>query len=749
MNDATSARLSRRTLLISGLGGAAFLLVPSRPSGIRNPVVPVADVAPFPSSPALAKFVVPLRGLYPLDPSGIPVAIPDGTRKYLGGKLVVDHYTIGLSQFTDVLHPDLGSTTLWGYHSAANLGGPVPQRHLGGILIGHRGKPIQLTFSNSLPNQHPLPVDISLMGADDPVNRASVHLHGGVQPWISDGGPYTWFRPSNGQFDAGPFYGPSAAKGSLNVFKVLNSALPVGQAEYYLPLDQSARMLWYHDHAIGTTRLNAYAGLASVLVVRDTFERSLITGLGLPDYAENGGRELVLVIQEKIFLAQDDPSFPGSARTKGSLWYPYQYDLTRWASDPGKDPSTLPISVIPEMFGDTMLINGVVHPKVAVEPRRYRLRILNATQARFLNLQLYAETTAGSGLPDFTRPGPDFLVIGTEGGFLAHPVVVPSGRRLNGSGEREVDPAAAGGSLLTAPAERWDVVVDFSAFAGSSLLLYNDAPAPFPAGDPVNDGTVLDDGTILNQRIMRFDVAATASAAADAALKLTGSTALAGASSSGIDPALVGSWAANTTAPLAVPAGVTVRQLTLNEIYDAQGRLIQMLGTNKFHALPTGFTLPVDDSGALPAGAPLTAATGYADAATETAALGAVEVWQVANLTGDVHPMHFHLVNVQVLSRQPFGSYLVDSSGVGTPQGLGAARGPDATELGWKETVRMNPGEVTTVAMKFTLPAVPFAVPASPRTGGNEFVWHCHILEHEEHDMMRPLIVSGQHPRLA
>jgi spore coat protein A len=112
-------------------------------------------------------------------------------------------------------------------------------------------------------------------------------------------------------------------------------------------------------------------------------------------------------------------------------------------------------------------------------------------------------------------------------------------------------------------------------------------------------------------------------------------------------------------------------------------------------------------------------------------------VWQIANLTGDTHPMHFHLVNVQILSRQPFASYAN-----GVPYGLGAARGPAPTELGWKETVKMHPGEITTVMMKFDLPVVPFNVPASPRTGGHEYVWLCHILEHEEHDMMRPLIVA-------
>ncbi len=136
-------------------------------------------------------------------------------------------------------------------------------------------------------------------------------------------------------------------------------------------------------------------------------------------------------------------------------------------------------------------------------------------------------------------------------------------------------------------------------------------------------------------------------------------------------------------------------------------------------------------------------ARAYLDPTTESPLAGAVEIWQIANLTGDVHPMHFHLVNVQVLARQSFtdadGNYLYSN---GVPTFTAPAQPPPPTEWGWKETVKMKPGEVTWVIMQFNLPAVPFDVPDSPRTGGKEYVWHCHILEHEEHDMMRPLVVS-------
>jgi spore coat protein A len=164
--------------------------------------------------------------------------------------------------------------------------------------------------------------------------------------------------------------------------------------------------------------------------------------------------------------------------------------------------------------------------------------------------------------------------------------------------------------------------------------------------------------------------------------------------------------------------------LTLNEDFDDHGRLIQTLGT---------FTQNGFNNQGLP-----TWGLGYLAATTENPSAGAVEVWQIMNLTGDTHPIHFHLVNVQLIQRQPFTGDPSSWSYTGPPMP------PDPNEIGWKETVRMNPGEVTTVVMQFNLPNLPTAAmrnAVSPRTGGHEYVWHCHILEHEEHDMMRPLVV--------
>ena len=367
-------------------------------------------------------------------PGGIPVAAPDAFAAPVTG---VTHYTIDINQFMDQIAPGRpvsGPTTLWGYNPRVPLGGGIqPQKHLGGIIVGQKGTPIQISFQNQLfVKNHILPVDTTIPGASFGINRTAVHLHGGLVPWISDGGPFDWFDPMGG-------HGLSFLNN-----RTLNPAAPRGSAEYYYGLNQSARFLWYHDHAVGITRLNAYAGIATGLIVRDTFEAGLINR-GLPNYVEAGGNEIPLVIQEKIFVGdrihRSDPTWPGPT-TPGSLWYAHVYDPNRWDLD-RKGPRPPDPSAIPEFFGDTMLVNGTVFPQATVEARRYRLRFLNATNARFLNLQLYIDdgspngiTLNGAGRPTNTAfvnaatGDSSFLQIGTEGGFLSTPVKVPSNQPL-------------------------------------------------------------------------------------------------------------------------------------------------------------------------------------------------------------------------------------------------------------------------------------------------------------------------------
>src|SRR4051812_16695732 len=694
----------RRTFLKTSIASASFALLGG---------MPWAKAWAWYQSQQTPLWKTAFRGV---GPGGIPVAGTDGQVGVRGAA----HYTLDIDQFTDQVNPNpnFGPTTFWGYNPANPLGGGIqPQKHLGGIIVGQRDSPIQLTFNNNLPSNHIIPVDTSIDGAELAQNRVSTHLHGGLVPWTSDGGPHAWFAPDG-------THGPSYKDVGISPAQLANN-----QAEYYYPLNQSARLMWYHDHAMGTTRINAYAGIASALVLRDIPEANLRNN-GLPEFIENsvlGGstvQELPIIVQDKVFVGTDintvDPTWPGSFNA-GSLWYAHQYDTARFGPLGPAPAGPLPaISIVPEFFGDTMLANGTAYPEVQVEARRYRFRILNACNARFLNLQMYVDDgtpngiTLGSGgapvnmparnaaAPQAAgKPSSNFLVLGTEGGFLPNAVYVPSNVPFAGT---------AGGSLLLAPAERADLIFDFSAHVGQKIILYSDTPAPFPMGDPLNDyfpglknknpvNALTAPGFGPNTRvIMRFKVVA--ASGRDSALGITKGFAM-----PGTDPLF---------APLgvtALPAGVPVRRLTLNETFDTHGRLAQLLGTN----------------------APLP----YMSTPTETPRAGAMEVWQIANTTADTHPIHFHLVNVQILSRQPF-------SGLrnGVPNVTGGATPPAPFEQGWKETVRMNPGEVTTVMMKFNLPSVPFTVPSSLRTGGNEYVWHCHILEHEEHDMMRPLIVT-------
>ena len=587
---------------------------------------------------------------------------------------------------------------------------------------------------------------LGMSGLEAAANRVAVHLHGGFIPWISDGGPFDWWTPSG-----------THGLSFLNN-EVLNPPAAANEAEYYYTNHQSARLMWYHDHAHDITRTNAYAGLATAYILRDTFEADL-RALGLPDFIENGGNEIPIVFQDKIFvdsknIAGLDPTWvqKGFPTTTGSLWYPHIYERNRWTLIGAGSALPNP-SCIPEMFGDTPLVNGTVYPEAKVAPMRYRLRVLNACNARFLNLQLYEDDGSPDGItidpvtlnPDLTtvKKGPDFLVIGNEGGFLKNPVSVASNIPFS----IDAITGVISGSLITGTAERWDIIVDFSKDgAGNPVapgdkkkyILYNDAPAPFPVGDPRNDYFYVAPSTANpnpvkttpgfgpnTRTLMRFSVELAGSDTVPLAIDSTTDM-----TQHGIDPFLATiSNPFNPNAPYTLANGVTVartRSLTLNEQYDAYGRLVQLIGTNTPYKVTSANTYYGRPYVSFPA--------------TETVNEGEVEIWEVANLTGDTHPMHIHLVNAQILYRRPFNPLVYN----GTLSFTGPPRPPDPTELGWKETFRMNPGEVIYLIMKFDLPQVPFTVPNSPRSGiyGQEYVWHCHILEHEEHDMMHALVVT-------
>ena len=521
-----------------------------------------------------------------------PLPIPSVMQPTIAGG---NHYDVRITQFTqDLLGLKDASgnpikTTVWGYNGSS----PGP------TFETKRGTPITVTWINNLfdnqkkpkPLPHLLPVDLSIIPWLHPTDGLSggipvvTHLHGGHVGPDSDGNPDAWFTP-----------------GSTS-------------RVYDYPNDQEASTLWYHDHAAGITRLNVYAGLAGYYMIRDDNE----TALGLP----SGKYEIPIVIQDRMFT------------TDGQLHYPSQ--LLGQAAP----------SILPEMFGDFILVNGKTWPVLDVEPRQYRFRFLNGSDSRFYNLNL--------AVP--------FMQIGTDGGFLNAPVT------LN--------------QMVLGPGERKDVIIDFSnpALSGRTIIMKNNARSPYPMGATPDPRTV---GQIM---AFRVNVPLNAMVANNAIPKVLRTL------NPPITP-LVGTAAS----PL------VTRELLLIETVDmATGRLKPQLGTS------------------------LKGALHFMDEITEKPYLNDIEEWQIINLTPDAHPIHLHLVNYQIVSRQKFNTARYIPGKPLTLDLQGQPKPPTPDESGWKDTAVMYPGEVTRIRAKFDLKGL--------------YVWHCHILSHEDFDMMRPFEV--------
>jgi FtsP/CotA-like multicopper oxidase with cupredoxin domain len=998
------------------------------------------------SGTALRKFVDSLPGLTPAGinrlGSYIPVASPD-TTSYVGSH----YYEIAVVEYTQQMHSDLAPTTLRGYvqidpagtdagTGAVKLTNPDGSaimiarpdatsptgftmkqaygfdkpRYLGPAIVATKDTPVRMKFYNALPVGRAtgaarngdlfLPVDETLPGAgfgpDGMVkftqNRAEIHLHGGDNPWISDGTPHQWITPA-GEADAtnaASVAAEAAAKGADPTTYIRGaSAVGVpdmpdpgpGAMTYYWPNGGTARLMFYHDHAFGLTRLNVYAGEAAAFVLTDPTEATLPLPTDM----------IPLVIQDRTFvpanIAQQDARWDVAGwGGPGSLWYPHVWETNqdplsadktnpvgRWdwgpffwpvfpsAMDlptgehkiyapgtrnswtnttdsallaavggtftPLPGPSDVGLSEVtttPEAFMDTPIVNGVAYPTMTVDPKAYRLRFLNASNDRMLNLGFYVAAdgstmnpldpysatklcdgtepagalctevkmvpfvspnsptattfscpasgwtpvsaaypvsfpcTGGNmgtgwgsadnrpgGVPDPTTAGPNIHLIGNEGGFLAAPVDIPSTPSNYEYNKRSVTVLnVLEHGLFLSNAVRADTVVDFSAYAGKTLILYNDGPAPLPAGDPridyyTGEGDQTGAGgapntlpgygpntrTVMQVKVNALPTGAVATpfnfTALDAAVSTTFAatqpkpiipeTAFAaaypGAVVSAVDNAAAiftgtiylnnyfgmaftttdtmtytpapGSivppyngvqwkftWngaatnvvpqcttaaacqtlltAVKAAGPATVPAGTAVKAYvenkTIQELFDPTwGRMNATLGVElPFVTALTQTTIPL----------------GYVDPATETVSDGETQIWKITHNGVDSHPVHFHLVNVQVINRVGWD---------GTNKGIY----PD--EAGWKETVRMNPLEDIVVAVKAKKPQMPFGLPHSyraldpsqplnvtsgftqvdPITGNptivknvmdnfmDEYVWHCHILGHEENDFMR------------
>ncbi len=923
---------------------------------------------------------------YLVDPTAkyVPLAVPEA-KKYNG--VEADEYVIGLVQYRNYFTSSMPNGALVrGYvqlETAANAGisqhyplqnelidgtfvdtgyfGVTPPQYLGPIIGATKDKAVRIVFRNLLPTGSAgdlfLPVDSSLMGAGmgpmamaDPMdegtvmdmvrnpmcneypkpdscfsdNRATLHLHGGISPWISDGTAHQWITPAGETTDWPqgvtvanvPDMGAAGCDGDRD-----------GCMTFYYTNQQSARLLFYHDHLWGATRLQVYAGAAAGYLITDDTEKALINSGLIPGAADT----IPLIIQDKTFVPADWQMYntfnaDGSVKSYGqdptwdstrwggpdSLWYHHVYmpaqnpgdpsgmsAYGRWMygpwfwppatpphgpianpyfdpncnldvpatwqyqTDPFCEPLQIPgtplISVGMEQFNDTPLVNGVAYPTVTLEPKTYRFRVLSAANDRFFNFQWYvADPTTGtesevafnplelaaaqtdpniSPTPDTTvsLPGPDWVQIGTEGGFLPAPVVVDGQQPTTWI----TDPTRfdVGNvdlhSLLLAPAERADVIVDFSQFAGKTLILYNDAPAAFPARVPSydyytgapdmspNGAAAIVPGYGPNTRtIMQVKIAPNAPAPAFDLAALQAAFAHqadgSGVFESGQHPIIVGQAAYNSAYGTNFAAGancnapnstsqtcdglVRVNDHTIfgfntllgqstkmtmavqpkaihdemnSTTFDEFGRMTANLGVEAqppsaglqnvtlypFVNPPTelidGTNLPkaavTYDADGLPVSD--VKVTPISDAADGS------QIWRITHNGVDTHPIHFHLYDVQVVNRVTWDNIIIPT---------------DPAELGWKDTVRVSPLQDTIVALRPIIPQVPFELPNAIRplnpmmplgstamfnnvdpqgnptnpvvnqliNFGWEYTYHCHILSHEEMDMMRPVSVT-------
>ncbi|HZW25239.1 MAG TPA: choice-of-anchor D domain-containing protein [Gallionella sp.] len=933
------------------------------PSGLREDLSPTAPPGSMINSGApLRKFVDTLPGLTAAGANNlgqyIPVAVADSV-SYPGS----DYYEIGVVEYTEKMHSDLPkATTLRGYvqlETAANAamskhialtypnGTPIRDingnqvfavdapHYLGPLISANRGVAVRIKYSNLLPTGHYdpttntrggdlfLPVDETLMGAGygpDGIgkytqNRTNIHLHGGDVPWISDGTPHQWIAPVG---ENTPY------KQGVSFQNVPDMPDPgQGSGTLYYPNNMSSRLMFYHDHSVGITRVNVYAGIAAGYLLSDPVEQGLVSAGAIP------AAQVPLVIQDKTFvpadiIAQDAKWDEQHWGQPGDLWFPHVYETNqdpnsfdgtnpvgRWDYGPWfwpvfPAPLALPTggygnaSIVPEAFMDTAVINGTAYPTFTVQPQAYRFRILNASNDRSINLGLYeaeplsivvtngganytaptvtitgsgtgatatATVTGGvitgvtvtnpgtgytsaptisftdtsgtgatalaavgtevkmvpaaggnptwpavwptdgreGGVPDPATAGPDIIQIGSEGGFLPAPVVIPStpiGYEFNRRSVTVLNVLTHG--LYLAPAERADTVIDFSGYCpGTKLILYNDAPAPVPGFDPrVDYYTGNPDQTAVGgapstkpgygpntRTMMQFVVAGTPVPgcthaayikAADPNIKNPSLTALQAALPGAYaasqpkpivgEAAYSGLWGGNFTNTYAsihtgslrypnftfingdgVPQTLPVLNKAIQELFDPNyGRMNATLGIE----MPlTSFALQT------------TIPLNYIDPVTETISDGETQIWKITHNGVDTHPVHFHLVNVQVINRIGWD---------------GTVKPTEDNELGWKETVRMNPLEDIVVAVRAKAPLVPFGQPNSVRAldptqplgsamgftqvnlkpgdkffgmmvpngtvrnvmtnFGWEYVWHCHILGHEENDFMRPIV---------
>jgi FtsP/CotA-like multicopper oxidase with cupredoxin domain len=735
-------RITRRQLLIAGaaVGVTSFPAVRSLAATGPAPGSVVTSQTPLPSA-RIPKYVTALRTF-----GGSRVSATDFTTKFVEFPQLVLPASLYPAGHTD-------GTWLWGYQVDSRA-----PSWPGFTVEATRHTPTTITYVNALPNgaanskvQPLLTIDQTIHWADPMKSGMNmqayqgpipgvVHLHGAEVPSAFDGAPGAWVTPDGRR---GPAYSSLRSVAANSIV-------------YRYPNSQPATALWFHDHALGITRINVFSGLSTFYLVRDEFD----TGKGNnPLKLPAAPFEIELMIQDRQFDTNGQLRFADGADA--------DVDLNGGPSNPSAHPFW-----IPEFFGDAMVVNGRTWPVLAVEPRRYRFRFVNACNARFLRMNLTDAANASSATPPSAVP---FWQIGTDGGLLDRPV------RLN-------DPNQSNAlKLFLAPSERADIIIDFSGMRGKSLVLTNDGIFPFPSGGTVDPN--------LDGQIMRFDVGQRTSSN-DNTFDPAGGGALRGGSG---QPRAIVRLANPVTGTIAAGVRPSVkRQLVVYEqetvdcaVSDSDdGPLEAFLNNSKWTGMRDGTTTPIPGSRADQFGQGLFM--------NELPRVGATELWELLDTTDDSHPIHIHLIQFQVLNRQPVDtdSYLAawgaafpggafagqqcdGTSGTtqypagqiipgfgpprdyNTPNADGAVGGnpaispfitgpvqpPDPNEAGWKDTFKISPHMVNRVLIRWapTDTAIADAQPGVNRfpfdpTTGPGYVWHCHILDHEDNEMMRPYI---------
>ena len=592
----------------------------------------------------------------------------------------------------------------------ANGTAPFLQKYLTQDLTVHWADPSHTTRSNQCANATTLSPPC-LQPGSGPI-PAVAHLHGAEVLSAFDGHPDAWFTPN------AALTGPGFVSNTYNY-----------------PNTQEATTLWFHDHALGTTRLNVYSGMAAFYLIRDGRDTGAANN---PIRLPGGPFEQELMISDRQFDTQGQLLFPDGTPGDNPT------GINGGPPNPDKHPFW-----IPEFFGDVITVNGKSWPFFEVEPRRYRLRFVNASNARFFQMQLVLATNH----QPTTTSGPDIWQIGSDGGLLNAPV--------------NLDRGADAPHVFLAPAERADVIVDFSGQSGKSFILINgpNAFAPFPSGDPPDPRT--------SGQVMEFRVSRTLSAV---------DTSFNPAAAS--PPALREQPIVDIKPATTHRAPDKKRQLILVEVEGDGGPEEVLLNNSHWDGLRNGTTTTI--AGSVP--------NGRGISATEVPRIGSTEIWEIANLTEDAHPIHIHLIQFQMIERQTFtdtntyraawdgtfpggtfngvsyapGTYI---PGFGPPQNYttpnasgaiggnlafdsfldpAGKTGPDVSETGWKDTLKILPQAVTRIAVRWAPTTIPVnGVQAGtnkfafdPTTGGPGYVWHCHILDHEDNEMMRPTLIQ-------